>query len=114
MEHIIYLALLGLFAGVIASLWTRIIKSNMIFSKIGKKLTKIDDLHRINTSKASPLVKFVRCIFCLPPWLVLIFDLWYIWTYTPHFFPAFIGVLASLGAGNFIAEIVYALRNENL
>jgi hypothetical protein len=114
MEDIIYLALLGLFAGSIASLWTRIIKSNMILFKIGKRLNKADEKYRITTGMASPWVKFVRCIFCLTPWLCLVFDVAYIAYYTPNLLFCVIGVLASLGAGNFVAEIVYSLRNENL
>lgn len=110
MGHIINLALLGTFAGCISGFWTRIIKPRMIFSGIGKRLSKIDDTHRIMKETASPWVKFVKCVFCIPPWLCLVFDVAYIAYYTPNWLFCVMGVLASLGAGNFVAEIICALR----
>jgi hypothetical protein len=110
MRDIINLVLLGLIAGGISGLWTRIIKRNMILHKVGRKLERIDDMHRVRKGKASPWVKFLFCGFCIVPWLFFLFALWYLITYTPPFIPLVIGVLGGLGGGNLIAEEIHSIR----
>lgn len=113
MRDIIFMALLGILAGTIAGLWTRIIKIDMIFYFVGRWLSEKNHNYTALTGRGypHPLSRFLKCVFCLTPYLCFAFDLWYIITYLPHFFPAIIGVLASLGAGNLICEIIYSLRN---
>jgi hypothetical protein len=113
MTAILYMALLGFLAGCISGFWTRIIEWSMIFDFVGEWLNEKNRQYIAMTGRGypAPISKFLRCVFCLTPWLCFLFDLWYIISYAPHFFPALIGVFASLGAGNMIAEIIYALRN---
>ena len=114
MEDIRFMILLGIAGGMIAGIWTRIIKKNMLFGKIGKKLERYNNNHLVMFNQESMTVKFLRCLFCLSVWLVLILELWYIVEYTPPFVHCLIGVIAGLGAGNFACEIIHALRNESL
>lgn len=97
---------------MIACMWTRIIKKNMIFRKFGRWLEIMNNRHLMNHTSDSMWVKFIRCMFCITPWLVLLFELWYIIEYTPYWMYCVIGTLGGLGAGNLVAEFTYALRNE--
>ena len=112
MNDITYMAFLGIIAGMIAVLWTRIIRKNMLFRRLGKWLEIQNNRHLINHTCDSMLVKFVQCAFCLTPWLVFALEGFYVITYTPYWIFAVIGVLAGLGAGNFTCEVINALRNE--
>jgi hypothetical protein len=116
MNHILALAFMGLLAGALAGLWTRIIKKGMVFNFVHVFLTRIDQDHILKTGFGSdaPLSTFLRCVFCLTPWLAFVLDICYVVIYTPAWYLCIIGVLASLGAGNMIAEIIYRLRHENL
>lgn len=112
MTDILNMVVLGLIAGMISLFWTRIIKSNMIFRRFGKWLSIRNNRHLIDHSTDSLLIKFIRCCFCLTPWLVFLLSLFYIIEYTPYWIYAIIGVLGALGSGNLVCEIVYCLRNE--
>ena len=112
MEDIRFMILLGIAGGMIAGIWTRVIKTNMIFRKFGKWLTIVNNRHLIEYTSDSLWVTFIRCIFCLCVWIVLLLELWYILYFTPPWMIAVIGVIAGLGAGNFICEIIHTLRNE--
>ena len=112
MEHILYLALLGLIAGSLSGLWTRIIRTGMIFEKIGKKLVDDNYNYWYLNSHSSPWVKFLKCIFCLHPWIFFLFALFYVIEFHPPFIYAIIGILGGVGAGNFMAELIYSLRGE--
>jgi len=114
MQHIIYMTILGIIAGAIAGFWTRIIRRNMIFSFVYEWLEKYDQAHIIKTGTGygTPLSKFIRCIFCIPPWLVFALEAFYICTFHPWWLYSVIGVLGGLGAGNMVAEIIHCLRNE--
>lgn len=114
MEDIKYMILLGIAGGMIAGLWTRIIKKNMIFGKIGRRLEQYNNNHLVMVNQESMTVKFIRCMFCLSVWIVLLLELWYIAEYTPSFMHCLIGVITGLGAGNFVCEIIYILRNEGM
>lgn len=112
MKNILDMVALGIIAGMISGFWTRIIRKKMVFSFIGEWLNKINNNHLIDTTKHSTLVMFLWCIFCIPVWLCLILDLFYIIEYNPWWIYAIIGVLGSLGSGNLVAEIISSLRNE--
>ena len=112
MKDIIYMTFLGIVAGMIAILWTRLIRKNMLFRKLGKWLEIQNNRHLINHTCDSMLVKLVRCSFCLSVWLVLMLEVFYIFTYSPWWLFAIIGIAAGLGAGNFTCEVINALRNE--
>jgi hypothetical protein len=103
---------LGIIAGMIACFWTRIIKTNMIFTGIGRWLQRIDNNHVILTTRHSMLAKFLRCSICLQPWLMLVLALFYILVFNPWWLFCVIGVAGGLGSGNLVAEIVCSLRNE--
>jgi hypothetical protein len=111
MTDIIAMLLLGAIAGMISGFWTRIIKKNMLFRKLGKQLELINNRHLIAYTCDSMVVKFIMCIFCLVPWLVFLFCTWYIVEYTPHWTACIIGVLGALGGGNFVAEIIHGIRH---
>lgn len=114
MTHILYLALLGAIAGTIAGFWTRIIKADMILSFVND-LLYIRYKKRVSETgigTADPLSLFLRCVFCLTPWCAFILDACYIIIFTPAWYLCIIGVFASLGAGNLVAEIIYALRGR--
>ena len=84
----------------------------MIFTRFGKHLERIENNSWIMDSRSSPWVKFIRCFFCLCPWLVLVLELFYILEFSPGWLFAVIGVLGGLGSGNLVCEIVHCLRNE--
>jgi hypothetical protein len=113
MNDIINMLFLGLLAGMIACLWTRVIKSNMIFRKFGKWLMLQNNRHLIEHATDSMLIKFIRCSYCLSVWLVLMFELFYIVDYNPYWLYCVIGTLGGLGSGNLVVEVVSALRSEN-
>lgn len=102
----------GVLAGMVSAFWTRIIKPDMIFRKFGKWLTIQNNKHLIDHATDSVLIKFVRCLFCITPWLVLLLELFYILDYQPYWVYAVIGTLGGLGSGNLVCELVCALRNE--
>ncbi len=114
MNHVLALAVMGIIAGMLAGLWTRIIKKDMIFSFVHDFLTRIDTEHILKTGFGdnAPLSSFLRCVFCLVPWIAFVLDICYVVIYTPAWYLCVIGVFASLGAGNLIAEVIYALRRE--
>lgn len=114
MIHIICLAVMGVIAGTIAGLWTRIIKLDMIFDFVWKWLNEKNHDHVVLTGRGdqAPISKFLKCVFCLTPWLAFILDACYIILYHPAWYLCIIGVFASLGAGNFVAEVIYALRGR--
>jgi hypothetical protein len=114
MTTISQMAILGVLAGFIATFWTRILRPNMIFGAFGKWLNRLNDAHIINTTKDSPLIKLVKCAFCLQIWLGTVFIIWYVITFTPPAIPCIIGVLGAWGAGNFTVELVNVFRNEDL
>ena len=113
MNHIINMMFLGILGGLIAAFWTRIIKPNMIFREISRRLTLINNRHLIEHATDSMLVKFAKCLFCVTPWLVLILELFYILDYNPWCLYCVIGTLGGLGSGNLVAELVCSLRNES-
>jgi hypothetical protein len=108
------MVLLGVIAGFVAIFWTRIIRKNMIFTRLGKYLERVSNNSWIMNQRESPWAKFIRCAFCLTPWLVFAFEMFYVITYHPPFICALIGVIGGLGAGNFVCEIVNAFRNEDV
>jgi len=112
MKDILFMVLLGMIGGSISCFWTRIIRPGMIFSFVCKWLTKRDNSKIIATGTGSVLSKFLCCVFCLSPWIIFLLEFWYVITYHPSFWCAVIGVLGALGAGNLVAEIVYALRGR--
>ena len=112
MLHIINLVFLGLVAGLIACFWTRIIKTNMILGKLGKWLSKKNNMHVINTTEESILIMFVRCAYCIPPWLMLILGVFYVIVFHPWWPFAVIGILGGMGAGNLVAEFICSMRND--
>ena len=113
MKDIIYLALLGIFAGGIAAFWTRIIRKGMILFCVGEWLWERDykKLLTSGDTSRSAIAKFLNCIFCLSPWIYLPLFIWYVIEYSPGFFPVLIGLLAGLGLATFISETVYYMRN---
>jgi hypothetical protein len=112
MTAIIYMTFLGIIAGLFSGFWTRIIRTNMIFRGFGKWLDIQNNRHLIEHTSDSLFVKFIRCLFCITPWLVLLLELFYIIEYNTWWLYAFIGLLGGLGAGNLVCELIYALRNE--
>jgi len=112
MKDIIYMTFLGIVAGMIAILWTRLIRKNMLFRRLGKWLEIQNNRYLIDHTCDSMLVKLVRCSFCLSVWLVFMLEVFYIFTYSPWWLFAIIGIAAGLGAGNFTCEVINALRNE--
>lgn len=112
MKDLQAMAILGIIAAMVAIFWTRIIKKNMIFRKIGKALERYNNNHIIMFKEDSLMVKFLRCCFCIQVWVSLLLCFWYIVEYRPPFILAFIGIFAALGAGNTLCEIIVALRNE--
>lgn len=112
MRDIQMMVFLGIIAGFIAIFWTRLIRRNMIFRKIGATLQRWDNNHIIMFKEGSLLVKFLRCSFCLQVWLVFLLELFYIVEYRPCFIYAIIGVIGGLGAGNIVCELINSLRNE--
>jgi hypothetical protein len=112
MKDILFMTILGFIAGMISIFWTRIIKKDMIFKKFGKWLERYDGQHTVMFAEGSMLVKFIRCCFCLQVWIVFALELFYIVKYHPPFMLAFIGVFAALGGGNFVCEVIHAIRNR--
>lgn len=114
MNHILALAFMGLLAGALAGFWTRIIGHGMILFFINKKIAERNRQRVMETGMVRDglLYRFINCIFCVTPYLVLLFDGFYVVVYTPAWYLCVIGVFASLGAGNLIAEIIYALRGR--
>lgn len=102
---------LGIVAGMFACFFTRIIKKNMIFRKFGKRLEILNNRHLIDHTTDSLWIKFIRCGFCLCPWLVFLLSLFYIIIFTPWWLFAIIGVLGGLGSGNLVCELIHSLRN---
>jgi hypothetical protein len=99
----------------------------MILSSLGKFLSrhsrdhdqKVADYFMERKIGKSALILekvsfFLRCVFCVGPWICFAFDLFYILEYHPWWLYCVIGVLAGLGMGNVICELIYALRHENL
>lgn len=114
MTTILNLLILGIIAGAVASFWTRILRPNMIFRRLGKYLDKLNNRHVMENAYDSMVLKFVRCAFCLSPWLVFLFSTWYVLTYHPNVSDTLIGVAGALGAGNFIVELVNVFRSEEV
>ena len=125
MTHILFLAIMGMIAGTIAGFWTRIIRPEMIFWFVGRWIfenTRTDDQKiayalagKKLTWQSALLEKIaflIQCIFCICPWFCFALDACYITIYTPAWYLCIIGVFASLGAGNLVAEIIYALRGR--
>ena len=112
MEHIINMMFLGIIAGMISVFWTRIIKSDMIFRKFGHWIEIQNNRHLIEHATDSLLIKFIKCMFCITPWVVFLLSLFYIIIFSPCWIFAIIGVLGALGSGNLVCELVYAIRNE--
>jgi len=112
MKEILHMTLLGMIAGMLSGFLTRIIKRNMIFRDFGELLIKVDSHSWIMSGRGSVWVKFIRCVFCLQVWICFGLVLFYIIEFNPWWLYAVIGVMGGLGAGNFIAEIINALRNE--
>jgi len=112
MSDIVNLFILGCFAGMISVFWTRIIGPHMIFAKVGKLINKVSNRSLLMFKRERWWVQVLTCVFCLPPYLCVIFSAFYIIEYSPHWTYAFIGVLASLGGANYLVELIYALRNE--
>jgi len=114
MNHIVNMMYLGILAGLFSCFWTRIIRKNMVFRKFGKYLEVVNNRHLIDHVSDSMLVKFIRCCFCVSPWVVFLLSLFYIIVFTPWWLFAVIGVIGGLGAGNFVCEVVNAFRQEEL
>lgn len=112
MQHITNMVLLGLFAGMFSGFLTRITKKDMIFEKFGKQLQRYNNDHIIMFKEPSRMVYLLRCVFCMTPYIVVLFDIAYICFYTPALIFCLIGAVASLGAGNFVCEIICALRGN--
>lgn len=112
MRDILQMTLLGALAGMFAGFWTRIIKTDMIFRKFGRKLRKMNENHLMMFNEPSTVVKFIKCTYCLPVWICFVLSLWYIIEYGPCWTHCIIGVLGGLGAGNLVAELISFLRNE--
>lgn len=112
MNDILNMMVLGLVAGLLSVLWTRVIKRGMIFYPMERWLIKKNNNHVMRTNKDSPWVSFAICLFCITPWLCLVMEVFYIVDQVPYWPYAIIGVLGGLGSGNFIAEVVNSLRNE--
>lgn len=112
MTHIIAMVFLGVLGGFIACLWTRIIKKNMIFRRLGRWLEIQNNKHLIEYTTDSVWVFLLRCSFCMSVWIVFLLELWYIFEYSPFWIYGVIGIFGGIGAGNFVCEIVYALRGE--
>jgi hypothetical protein len=112
MKTILNLALLGFLSGMIACFWSRIIRPNMIFRGTGKWLTRMNNRYLIEQATDSIWIKLLKCAFCISPWLVFIFSLWYACYYQPPVLPFIIGVIGALGAGNFVIELVNVFRSE--
>jgi hypothetical protein len=112
MLHILSMTFLGLIAGMMAGLWTRLIRKNMIFRRFGKYLETTNNNHLINYNRDAPLVKFVQCIFCVAPWFVFVLEILYMIRFHPWWPYCFVGILGGLGAANMIAEFINAFRNE--
>lgn len=107
------MTILGILAGMLSGFWTRIIKLDMLFSFVGKWLNEKTHDHIVLTGRGepAPISRFLRCVFCLTPWVCFLFDAFYIIEYTPFWIYALIGILGSLGAGNFVAETIFSIRN---
>ena len=115
MTDIIYLTFMGIIAGLLACFWTRIIKDDMILGFIGEWL---DDRMWVAVEERPNRVPFfyklLTCSFCIQVWLYAFMAGFYISNFTPHWHFALVGILGGLGMGNFVVEIVIALRNEDL
>ena len=110
MGHIINLAVLGLLAGALSGFLTRITMEGMIFQKFGKWMDRYNNSHLIIFVRDSPMISFMRCVFCMTPYIVVLFDVIYIAEYTPKWTFCIVGVLAGIGVGNLMAEIIHHLR----
>ena len=113
MGHIINLALLGIFAGALSGFLTRITMKGMIFEKWGKRMERYNNSHIIMFVRDSPMIVLLRCVFCMTPYIAVVFDVVYIVYYTPAFSLCLVGVLSGLGMGNLVAEIIYKLRGNS-
>lgn len=58
----------------------------------------------------SPFVNFVKCMFCITPYLFFLLALIYVIIYTPAWYNIIIGVIGGLGAGNVVCEVIFAIR----
>lgn len=114
MNHITSFAIMGLLAGAIAGFGTRIIRPGMIFSFVSDWFKKEQSKSIMKTGKfiIPPVERFLSCVFCLTPWIAFFLDACYIVIYSPVWYLCIIGVLASVGTGNFIAETIYGLRGQ--
>ena len=112
MKHIIFMTLLGVIAGMTAGFWTRIIHKNMILRKVGKRLETLNNRYIIEHTYDSMWIKFIRCMFCITPYLVVLFEVFYVCVYQPWWMFAVIGTFGGLGAGNLVCETINAMRNE--
>ena len=110
MGHVTNLVLLGLFAGMISGFLTRITKPDMIFERFGNWMDRYNNKHILMFVESSKMIYALRCVFCMTPYIVVVFDVVYIAYFTPYWLFCVIGVPASIGAGNFVAEIICALR----
>jgi len=112
MGHVTNLVLLGLFAGMISGFLTRITKPDMIFERFGNWMTRYNNKHILMFKERSNMVYALRCVFCMTPYIVVVFNVAYIIYFTPYWLFCLIGVPASIGAGNFVSEITCALRGN--
>jgi hypothetical protein len=112
MIHIISMVFLGIIGGFVACLWTRITKKNMIFHRLGRWMEIQNNKHLIDYTTDSVWIFLLRCSFCFSVWITLALMFFYAIKYDPPFMIGVIGTFGALGAGNFICEIVNALRNE--
>jgi len=114
MIAIISMTFLGVIAGMFTGFYTRIIKYDMILSFIGDRIEKINKSRVLKTGRGdlSPKALFLKCIFCLTPWVVFLLELFYILEYEPYWINAVIGVIGGIGSGNLVAELIYAIRND--
>ena len=114
MIYILSMVILGVIGGAITCLWTRLIRKNMIFGKLGKFMERANNRHIAMFKEDSVLIKFFRCGFCLSVWLILALEVFYVIHYSPAWYFALIGTFGGLGAGNFVVETVYTMRNEGV
>ena len=114
MNNIILMTFLGIIGGMLACLWTRITRKNMLLRKLGRWLEVRNNRHVMEHNCDSIWMMLLRCSFCISVWLVLVLELWYVITFAPHWTSVIIGGIGGIGAGNTVCEMVRAFRNEAL
>lgn len=114
MKHIILLAVMGMMAAMLAGMWTRLIRKGMILECLRNYLNNLtkEKIMKAGRFEYAFWDKLLSCTFCLTPYIALALDACYIVIYTPAWYLCVIGVFVSLGAGNFIAEIIYDIRRD--